>query len=80
VTSAGEYLGYGLASIVNFLNPQRIILGGGVIEAVDMLFDTAETVIRRESFPAAGKKVEIVRAALGDNSGVVGAAVIGAEA
>jgi len=80
VVSAGEYLGLSLASVVNFLNPQRIILGGGVIEAVDLLFETAETVIRRESFPAAGKQVEIVRAALGDNSGVVGAAVIGAEA
>jgi glucokinase len=80
VTSAGTYLGYGLASIVNFQNPQRIILGGGVIEAVDLLFETAETVTRREAFPNAGKEVEIVRAALGDYSGVVGAAVIAAGA
>jgi len=78
VTSAATYLGYGLASIINFQNPQRIILGGGVIEAVDLLFETAERVARREAFPNAGKKVEIVRAALGDNSGVVGAAVIAA--
>jgi glucokinase len=78
ITSAGTYLGYGLASVVNFQNPQRIILGGGVIEAVDLLFETAEAVTRRESFPNAGKSVEIVRAALGDNSGVVGAAVIAA--
>ena len=80
VTAAGVYLGYGLASIVNFQNPQRIILGGGVIESVDLLFETAETVARREAFPNAGKQVEIVRAALGDNSGVVGAAVIAATA
>lgn len=80
VLSAGQYLGLGLASVVNFLNPRRIILGGGVIEAVDLIFETAETVIRRESFPTAGKEVEIVRAALGDNSGVVGAAIIGADA
>lgn len=78
ITSAGTYLGYGLASIVNFQNPQRIILGGGVIEAVDLLFETAETVTRREAFPNAGADVEIVRAALGDYSGVVGAAVIAA--
>ncbi len=80
VTSAGTYLGYALASIVNFNNPRRIILGGGVIEAVDLLFETAELITRRESFPSAGKQVEIVRAALGDNSGVVGAAVIAAPA
>ena len=55
VTEAGTYLGYGLASIVNFLNPQRIILGGGVIEAVDLLFETAERVTRREAFPNAGQ-------------------------
>lgn len=79
VSSAGEYLGLGLASVVNFLNPTRIILGGGVIEALDELFDAAERVTRRESFPSAGKEVEFVRAALGDNSGVVGAAVIAAE-
>lgn len=78
VTSAATYLGYGLASIINFQNPQRIILGGGVIEAVDLLFETAGQVARREAFPNAGKHVEIVRAALGDNSGVVGAAVIAA--
>lgn len=78
VTSAATYLGYGLASIINFQNPQRIILGGGVIEAVDLIFETADQVARREAFPNAGKHVEIVRAALGDNSGVVGAAVIAA--
>ena len=79
VTEAATYLGYGLASIVNFQNPQRIILGGGVIEAVDLLFETAEQVTRREAFPNAGADVEIVRAKLGDYSGAVGAAVIAAE-
>ena len=78
VTEAATCLGVGLASIVNFQNPQRIILGGGVIEAVDLLFHTAEAVTRREAFPNAGAEVEIVRAKLGDYSGVVGAAVIAA--
>ena len=78
VTEAATYLGVGLASIVNFQNPQRIILGGGVIEAVDLLFDTAEAITRREAFPNAGAEVEIVRAKLGDYSGAVGAAVIAA--
>jgi glucokinase len=80
IASAGTYLGYGLASVVNFQNPQRIILGGGAIEAVDLLFETAEAVTRREAFPNAGKTLEFVRAELGDHSGVVGAAVIAAGA
>lgn len=78
VREAGMYLGYGLGSIVNFLNPERIILGGGAIEALDLLFEEAQTVTRREAFVSAGERVQIVRAALGDNSGVVGAAVIAA--
>jgi glucokinase len=80
VLDAGRYLGYGLASVVNFLNPQRIILGGGVIEALDLLFETAETWTRAEALQHAGDAVEFMRAGLGDNSGVVGAAVIAAEA
>ncbi|HYI24783.1 MAG TPA: ROK family protein [Thermomicrobiales bacterium] len=78
VTGAGTYLGYAMASIVNFLNPELIILGGGLIEAVDLMFETADAVTRREAFPNAGEAVKIKRAALGDNSGVVGAAVIAA--
>lgn len=78
VLDAGRYLGYGLASVVNFVNPQRIILGGGVIEALDLLFETAETWTRAEALHHAGDAVEFKRAGLGDNSGVVGAAVIAA--
>jgi glucokinase len=79
IQSAGNYLGLGLASVVNFLNPKRIILGGGVIEAVDLLYKTAEKVTRREALLHAGESVEFHRAKLGDNSGAVGAAVIAAE-
>ena len=78
INEAGKYLGLGLASMVNFVNPQRIILGGGVIESVDLLFEQAEYWTRHEALPKAGQEVEIVRSKHGDYSGVVGAAVIGA--
>lgn len=78
ITEAGKYLGLGLASMVNFVNPQRIILGGGVIESVDLLFQQADFWTRHEALPKAGEEVEIVRSALGDYSGVVGAAMIAA--
>jgi glucokinase len=78
VTEAGRYLGYGLASVINLLNPGRIVLGGGVIESVGLLFDVAVEYARRESLAAPGKSVEFKRAKLGDHAGVVGAALIGA--
>jgi glucokinase len=80
VIQAGSYLGLGLASAVNLINPARIILGGGVIEAVDLLFNVASNHARRESLPTPANAVDIVRAKLGDHAGVIGAALIGAEA
>lgn len=79
VAEAGKYIGLGLASMVNFVNPQRIILGGGVIDSVDLLFDQAEYWTRHEALPSAGDSVEIVKATLGDYSGVIGAAVIASD-
>ena len=79
IVEAGKYIGLGLASMVNFVNPQRIVLGGGVIESVDLLFETAEYWTRHEALPHAGKMVEIRKAELGDYSGVIGAAVIAAD-
>jgi predicted NBD/HSP70 family sugar kinase len=51
-------------------------MGGGVIEAVDLIFDVAAETARREALQTPASKVEIVRAGLGDNSGVVGAAIM----
>jgi glucokinase len=80
ITQAGRYLGLGLATAINLLNPRRIILGGGVIEAVDLLFTVAADHARREALPVPGGAVEIVKAGLGDHAGVVGAALLGAWA
>ena len=77
LSEAGRYLGYGLASAINLLNPTRIVLGGGVIEAIDILFDEAAETARREALATPAKAVEIVKAGLGDYSGVVGASLLG---
>ena len=80
VTDAGRYLGYGLASVINLLNPARIVMGGGVIESVGLLFDVAVEYTHREALAVPGGAVEFCRAKLGDYAGVVGAALIGAGA
>lgn len=80
IRDAGRFLGLGLASVINLVNPSRIILGGGVIEAVDLLLEVATDTARREALPVPGAAVELVKAELGDNAGVVGAAILGADA
>lgn len=79
VTEAADYLGYGLASVMNFYNPQAIILGGGVIEAIDLLYERAVTRAHTTALSAPAQKTKILRAKLGDFSGVVGAACMGAQ-
>ncbi len=80
VSEAANYLGYGLASILNFYNPECLILGGGVIEAIDLLFDVAVHRTRTATLSLPAKHTPIVRAKLGDFSGVVGAACLAAQA
>lgn len=80
VQEAADYLAYGLASIINFYNPQKIILGGGVIEAMDLIFDRATQRAREIALPPPSRTVEFAKAALGDNSGMVGAATLAAVA
>lgn len=79
VREAADYLGYGLGSVINFYNPECIILGGGVIEAIDLLFERASTRALTFALSQPAKKTTILRTKLGDFSGVVGAACLAAE-
>lgn len=80
VEEAANYLGIALGSIMNVYNPESIILGGGVIEAIDLLFDTAEHRARTAALATPARRTPIHKAKLGDFSGVVGAACMGAMA
>ncbi len=72
-----KYLGIGIGSIVNFLNPEMIVLGGGVVEALDDTFiDNIRTYAEKYALPNTLNGVQIVRAKLGDNSGILGAAAL----
>ncbi|MYB93338.1 ROK family glucokinase [Candidatus Poribacteria bacterium] len=74
---ATKYLGVGIGSIVNFLNPEMIILGGGVVEALDDTFlDNIRAAAEKYALPNTLDGVQIVRAKLGDNSGILGAAAL----
>ena len=77
VRETGEMLGYGLVSLVNGLNPRRVILGGGVLDGLPELLDLASDVVRAHALPAALQGLEIRRAALGDAAPAIGAAEAG---
>jgi len=76
LTEAGRHLGTGLSGLINLWNPQRIVLGGGLMDRIDLLFYVAVDQAKRLSLRVPSEAVDIVRAELGDNSGMVGAALL----
>ena len=77
IKKATKYLGIGIGSIVNFLNPEMIVLGGGVVEALDDTFlDNIRAAAEKYALPNTLDGVQIVPAKLGDNSGILGAAAL----
>ena len=76
VTETARYFGMGLASVINFYNPARIVIGGGLVEAVDLYLQVATKEAKRRALKIPGKKVEIVKAELGDYAGIIGAAML----
>mgnify|MGYP001610723060 CR=1 FL=1 len=75
----GDALGRGLANVVNLLNPERIVIGGGVGKAWGLFAPTMRASLRAHAFEAPAKAVSVVRAQLGDRAGIIGAAVLAWE-
>lgn len=77
---AGELLGDAAANLATVLNPARLVLGGGVLLACPLLRTRVETRLRERVSATAGLLLQVVRSSLGDDAGVVGAALAGAGA
>ncbi|RKY86024.1 hypothetical protein DRP98_01430 [candidate division KSB1 bacterium] len=69
----GELLGIALASVVNLLNVELIILAGGISNAGDLLFKPTMDSIRKHALPMPASIVKLVKAQLGEKAGVIGA-------
>ena len=69
-----EYLGIGLATVVNILNPETIVIGGGVSNAWELFGEYAIKEMQQRAFPIPGSRVQIKPAQCGDNAGLLGAA------
>jgi len=68
------WLGLGISSIINYQNPERVVLCGGMIDAGEMLFKTVRDVVNANTFEVPAKRCQIVAAGLGTDAGVLGAA------
>lgn len=74
------YLGIGVANVVSIINPDLVVLGGGVTKAGAMLFEPVRETVVERVMPALAEIVRIVPAELGDDVGIVGAVAIALEA
>ena len=76
IEEAAEYTGIAIANIINLINPEVVVLGGGVIDALqdEMMAIIVETA-QDYALPGTAKGIEIVPSKLGDDAGIFGAAV-----
>lgn len=72
----GLYLGIGLAGLINTLNPEIIVIGGGAAAGWDLFMPQLKEEISKRAYKDAAKRAKIVRAELDDDAGILGAAKI----
>ncbi len=73
---AGERIGRALAGLVNTLNPDAIVIGGGVIAAGELLLAPLRTALHHHALGPARSAVAVLPAALGSDAGLIGAALL----
>ncbi len=76
IKEIGWKIGIVTADIANFLNPEMIIIGGGIAGLGKPLFDAVRSETKKRAFPDAVRKLKILRAKLGENAGLIGLAKI----
>jgi len=75
----GSLLGAALAMLSNFLSPDRIVVGGGISQAGDLLLEPARRSLKRRVHPRLRNSLEVAPAGLGPHAGAMGAALLGSE-
>jgi glucokinase len=80
IERTGKYIGSAIASVINVLNIERIVLGGGVMEAGDLILNPIIREAGRRSFQPCFEATQILAAALGADAVAIGAALLAGEA
>lgn len=75
----GRRLGIALVGVVNLLNLDAVIIGGGVAGAGKILFDKVRETIKDRAMSVQARRVKVVRAKLGSQAGLIGAAILVTE-
>jgi glucokinase len=79
VNELAFHLGLALANLANGLNPEKIVIGGGVSKAGDTLLTPLKEQFRRFAFPRVAEGAELTIATLGNDAGVIGGAWLAKE-
>lgn len=72
-----EYLGCGIANMINILQPDIICIGGGISHEGETLLAPLREYVRKEEYAHNAKKTQICKAELGNDAGIIGAALLG---
>ncbi|HWF88603.1 MAG TPA: ROK family protein, partial [Pyrinomonadaceae bacterium] len=80
IERTGKYIGTGVASVINLLNIERIVLGGGVMDAGELILNPIIQEVKRRAFQPCFEATEIVAAKLGLDAAPIGAALLARDA
>ena len=75
-SEVGRHLGKALVGVVNLLNPDCIVIGGGLANAGEILFDRVKEIIAKQAMRTQAQHVKIFKARLGSDAGLIGAAIL----
>jgi len=79
VGAVGHWLGVGLVAVANLLDPEVIVVGGGLAAAGDLLLEPARAVLAERALPPAANGARLVIARFGADAGLLGAAMVGRD-
>ncbi|HOP07011.1 MAG TPA: ROK family protein [candidate division Zixibacteria bacterium] len=77
LSETAYYLGIGLAGVVNLLNPEIVVIGGGIADGGGGFVEMVAAVIKERAWDSATRELRVARARLGNDAGFIGAAVLG---
>jgi glucokinase len=80
IERTGKYIGTGVATVINLLNIERIVLGGGVMDAGALILNPIIQEVKRRAFLRCFEATEIVAAKLGPDAAPIGAALLARDA